>query len=234
MDRRCAERWASPSFSQHPPSPQPSCTHAGIWAALAAAGAAGLWAERTRWGKEMSGALISTLLGLALSNLGVIPSESAVYSTVNAYLLPLAVPLLLFSADLRWGFGPLLGWAGRDGARQPVAMRCALRGSLQGCRPADRALLAMPRRLGRACIRPPCRRMVRDTGRLLSAFLWGSAATVAGSLLAFKLLPLRMLGADGWKVAAALTARHIGGRCWAARGAAACAAAGVAKLGCAS
>lgn len=31
------------------------------------------------------------------------------------------------------------------------------------------------------------------------------------SLLAFKLMPLRMLGADGWKVAAALTARHIGG-----------------------
>ena len=50
-----------------------------------------------------------------------------------------------------------------------------------------------------------CRRMVRDTGRLLSAFVWGSVATVAGSLLAFKLLPLRSLGADGWKVAAALT-----------------------------
>lgn len=53
--------------------------------------------------------------------------------------------------------------------------------------------------------------MVRDTGRLLSAFVWGSVATVAGSVLAFKLLPLRSLGADGWKVAAALTARHIGG-----------------------
>lgn len=32
-----------------------------------------------------------------------------------------------------------------------------------------------------------------------------------GSLLAFRLMPLRMLGPDGWKVAAALTARHIGG-----------------------
>ena len=79
---------------------------AGIWAALAFAGAAGLWAERTKWGKEMSGALISTLVGLALSNLNVIPSEAPhVYGVVNAYLLPLAVPLLLFSADLRYAGG---------------------------------------------------------------------------------------------------------------------------------
>lgn len=58
---------------------------------------------------------------------------------------------------------------------------------------------------------PLRRRMVRDTGRLLGAFALGAAATVAGSLLAFWLLPLCMLGEDGWKVAASLTARHIGG-----------------------
>jgi hypothetical protein len=31
---------------------------AGIWAALTVAGCAGLWCERTKWGKEMSGALL--------------------------------------------------------------------------------------------------------------------------------------------------------------------------------
>lgn len=103
----------------------------------------------------MSGALLSTLIGLAMSNLGLIPSESHVYGVVNSYILPLAVPLLLFAADLR--------------------------------------------------------RVLRDTGRLLVAFSWGAFATVVGSFLAFALLPLRSLGADGWKVAAALTARHIGG-----------------------
>lgn len=42
------------------------------------------------------------MFGLALSNLGVVPAEAPhVYGVVNAYLLPLAVPLLLFSADLR-------------------------------------------------------------------------------------------------------------------------------------
>jgi len=45
----------------------------------------------------------STLFGLALSNLGVVPAEAPhVYGVVNNYFLPLAVPLLLFSADLRY------------------------------------------------------------------------------------------------------------------------------------
>ena len=59
---------------------------------------------------------------------------------------------------------------------------------------------------------PGCRRVVRETGRLLGAFALGATSTLAGSFLAFKLLPLRALGDDGWKVAAALTARHIGAR----------------------
>lgn len=38
--------------------PSPRARPAGIWAALAAAGCAGLWCEQTKWGKEMSGALL--------------------------------------------------------------------------------------------------------------------------------------------------------------------------------
>ena len=45
-----------------------------------------------------------------------------------------------------------------------------------------------------------CRRVFRDTGRLLVAFLLGSVATVIGTLVAFKALPLTDMGADGWKV----------------------------------
>lgn len=44
---------------------------------------------------------MSTLVGLAASNLGVISCESPAYSIVLEFLLPLAVPLLLFRADLR-------------------------------------------------------------------------------------------------------------------------------------
>jgi hypothetical protein len=50
----------------------------------------------------------------------------------------------------------------------------------------------------------------RETGRLLPAFLLGAACTAAGSVLAMALFPLTPLGEDGWRIAAALTARHIG------------------------
>ena len=49
----------------------------------------------------MSAALVSTLVGLAASNVGIIPHEAGAYSIVLEFLLPLAIPLLLFRADLR-------------------------------------------------------------------------------------------------------------------------------------
>ena len=44
---------------------------------------------------------MSILVGLAASNLGVIANEAPAYSVVLGFLLPMAVPLLLFRADLR-------------------------------------------------------------------------------------------------------------------------------------
>lgn len=49
----------------------------------------------------VSAALVSTLVGLAASNLGIIPCEAPAYSTVLEFLLPLTIPLLLFRADLK-------------------------------------------------------------------------------------------------------------------------------------
>jgi len=45
--------------------------------------------------------LVSTLAGLLLSNGGLIPCEHQAYAVVNRALLPLSIPLLLFSADLK-------------------------------------------------------------------------------------------------------------------------------------
>ncbi|GIL89103.1 hypothetical protein Vretifemale_16972 [Volvox reticuliferus] len=128
----------------------------GVWTGLILAGAFGLWSERTRLGKELSGALVSTLAGMFLANVGLLPAGAPELHTVYKYLLPLAIPMLLFAADLR--------------------------------------------------------RILAETGRLLVAFLLGSAATLGGSLAAMAVFPLgRFLGEEGWKVASALTARHIGG-----------------------
>lgn len=127
-----------------------------MWACLILAGTFGLWSERTRLGKELSGALVATLSGMLLANIGVLPPGPKEMHVVYKFLLPLAIPMLLFSADLR--------------------------------------------------------RVLTETGRLLLAFLLGAAATIVGSYVAMLLFPLApWLGDAGWRMASALTARHIGG-----------------------
>jgi uncharacterized membrane protein len=75
--------------------------HWALWAVLLGSAAFGLWAEKTRWGAKISGAVISILTTFVLSNCLVIPASAPVYDTVWAYLVPLAIPLLLFRADLK-------------------------------------------------------------------------------------------------------------------------------------
>ncbi|MCG6922773.1 MAG: DUF819 family protein [Acidobacteria bacterium] len=75
--------------------------HWALWAVLLSAGAFGLWAERTRWGEKLSGAVIAIAVAFALSNMRVIPASAPAYDVVWSFLVPLAIPLLLFNADLR-------------------------------------------------------------------------------------------------------------------------------------
>lgn len=49
----------------------------------------------------VSAALVSTLVGLAASNLGILPHDAPAYSIVLEFLLPLTIPLLLFGANLQ-------------------------------------------------------------------------------------------------------------------------------------
>jgi len=56
------------------------------------------------------------------------------------------------------------------------------------------------------------RRVLSDTGTLLIAFFIGAISTIVGTLASFPLIPLSSLGNnEGWKIASALAARHIGG-----------------------
>ncbi|MCP5103768.1 MAG: DUF819 family protein, partial [bacterium] len=72
-----------------------------ILAVLLSMVAFGLWAEKTRWGARLSGAVIVILGSLVLSNLSLIPSMAPLYDTVWSYFVPLAIPLLLFKANLK-------------------------------------------------------------------------------------------------------------------------------------
>jgi len=72
-----------------------------LWALLLLCAAAGFWFEKSYAGARVSGPIITMLLAFALSNAGVIPAQSAVYDTIWRYLLLLAIPLLLFQANIK-------------------------------------------------------------------------------------------------------------------------------------
>ncbi|MFT5140383.1 MAG: putative membrane protein [Lysobacterales bacterium] len=59
------------------------------------------WAENQRWGRHASGPVWAILFGIVLSNFGIIPASSPAFSMVSDFLVPAAIPLLLFKADIR-------------------------------------------------------------------------------------------------------------------------------------
>lgn len=65
---------------------------------------AGYLAERTRIGSQMSAPLIILLLSFLTGSVGLLPNQAPVYDLVQAVLVPLAIPMLLFQADLRLAF----------------------------------------------------------------------------------------------------------------------------------
>lgn len=71
-----------------------------LGAILLAAALAGLWSERCAWGAKLSGAIVTMLTTAVLSNVGFLPFAAPVYDLVWSYLVPVAIPLLLFKANL--------------------------------------------------------------------------------------------------------------------------------------
>lgn len=65
-----------------------------VWGALYMEG-------RFAWARTVSAALLALLGGLLLSNAGILPFASPAYDFVNDHFILVAIPLLLFKADLR-------------------------------------------------------------------------------------------------------------------------------------
>lgn len=74
--------------------------HIVLGGMLLGAAVFGLWAERYQWGVKLSGAIVTMLGSAILSNVGVLPVSSPLYDAVWSYLVPMAIPLLLFKANL--------------------------------------------------------------------------------------------------------------------------------------
>lgn len=145
----------SPAFKVRLASASAIATPFGIWTVLLGAATLGLTSQKYKWGESLSPPVVSTLCTLVLSNLGLLPLSHPIYKSVTAFLVPLAIPLLLLDGDMR--------------------------------------------------------RVFQQTGRLLKVFCTGTIATVIGTLVAWCIVPMKSIGSNAWKIAAALTARHIGG-----------------------
>lgn len=72
-----------------------------LWAILIGwAGVAIILEQKYSWASKLSGAIIALAGAMLLSNTGIIPLESPVYDTVWTYVVPLAIPMLLFQSNI--------------------------------------------------------------------------------------------------------------------------------------
>ncbi|MCG6914474.1 DUF819 family protein [bacterium BMS3Abin03] len=115
-------------------------------------GAFGVWAEKTKIGSKLSGVVVTILFTFVLSNLSIIPTDAPSYDIVWSYLVPLAIPLLLFKANLR--------------------------------------------------------KIIKEAGPTLIAFVFGAIGTIIGTLVSFTTIPL---GPEGFKLAGIFCSTYIGG-----------------------
>ena len=123
-----------------------------LWSILIALAGFGFWCERYPWGRKYSGVMLLITAAIILANLRIIPTSAPAYDAVWNYLVPIAIPLLLFEADLK--------------------------------------------------------RIVRESGPTLIAFVIGGAAVVAGAIIGVSFLDLGPAEAE---LAGIFTGTYIGG-----------------------
>ncbi|MEL3907473.1 MAG: DUF819 family protein [Treponemataceae bacterium] len=73
-----------------------------LWAVLTACAALAIFLEQKySWASKITGCVLALTFTLILSNLNIIPVDAPVYDAVWDYVVPLAVPMLLFNADIK-------------------------------------------------------------------------------------------------------------------------------------
>lgn len=73
-----------------------------LWAIMVgiAAGAIAL-EQKYKWASKVTGCVLALVGMMVLANLGIIPTDSPVYDSVWSYVVPLAIPLLLFQCNIK-------------------------------------------------------------------------------------------------------------------------------------
>lgn len=96
-----------------------------LWTIIVAWAAFSIWIEqRYKWAATMTGCMIALLGGMFLSNADIIPLEAPCYEYIWGYITPMAIPLLLFDADIKriW----------KESGRTIVAYHFAVLGTVLG------------------------------------------------------------------------------------------------------
>lgn len=57
--------------------------------------------QKTKIGSKITGCVMALIGAMILSNIGIIPLEAPAYDFVWDYIIPLAIPMLLFNADVK-------------------------------------------------------------------------------------------------------------------------------------
>ena len=74
----------------------------GLWTVIIAFVCFAMFAERRfRWAKAVGTALICLIGGMILPTINLVPTAAPVYDAVWDYVVPVAIPLVLFDADIR-------------------------------------------------------------------------------------------------------------------------------------
>ncbi|PHM37310.1 DUF819 domain-containing protein [Xenorhabdus innexi] len=72
-----------------------------LWAFIMIAVAVAIMLEQKyKWATKIPGAVIALVIAILASNLHIIPTEAPAYDVVWEYIVPLAIPLLLFKTNL--------------------------------------------------------------------------------------------------------------------------------------
>jgi len=72
-----------------------------LWAAMISGVAMCIYLEQNfKWAAKTSGPVLALLIGMVLSNSRLLPTGAPAYDVVDDYLVPIAIPLLLFRANV--------------------------------------------------------------------------------------------------------------------------------------
>lgn len=73
-----------------------------LWAILTGIAAISIWLEQKyKWANKITGCVLALIIAMILANFKVIPVDAPTYDMVWDYVVPLAIPLLLYNANIK-------------------------------------------------------------------------------------------------------------------------------------